>query len=605
MSWEAWFTLGVIVVTLALLATSRFGADIVVTAAVSLMVFVDLAVPGAEILSTKEAIVGMSNEGMLTVAVMYVVVCGLSETGAVQWLGRGLLGRPRSALGALARMMVPVTAISAFMNNTPLVAMFIPVINDWCKRNRISPSKLMLPLSYAAVLGGTCTLIGTSTNLVVSGMWDATGRPALGMFEIAWLGVPSAIAGILYVLFVGRSLLPDRKPVLSEREDARSYTVEMLVDEGGPLVAKTIEQAGLRGLPGLFLAEIERAGELLAAVGPERMLAGGDRLVFVGVIESVVDLRKVRGLSPVPDQVVKLNAPRPQRRLVEAVVSNSSPLAGRTVREGRFRSVYSAVVIAVARNGERIANQKIGDIELRPGDTLLLEAPQSFVEQHRNSRDFYLVSEIADSAPVRHEKAIVSLGILVGMVALATVSDLLGWPVKMIHAAVLAAGLMILTRCCSGPQARRAVDWQVLVTIAAALALGRGLEITGAASVIAERLVALASGHAWLTLAAIYFITMMFTEIITNNAAAALMFPIALAISERLGVDFKPFACTIMMAASACFSTPIGYQTNLMVMAPGGYRFSDYFRIGIPLNLLMMSVTVLLAPMIWPLTHTP
>jgi len=606
MIWEAWFLLGVLAMVLTLLIYGRGGPDIIILGGVSLLVIVDqiasIVVPGRPlmILSTKDAVAGMSNQGMLTVAVMYVVVCGLTETGAVAWIGEKFLGRPRTIFGAQLRMLLPATLLSAFMNNTPLVAMFIPVVRDWCKKCRISPSKLMIPLSYAAILGGTFTLVGTSTNLVVSGLWQATGRAPLHFFEIAWLGVPAAIIGLIYLMVAVHWLLPERKPVLSVQEDPRSYTVEMLVDAAGPLVGKTIEQAGLRNLPGLFLAEIERGESMLVAVGPQEILAGNDRLVFVGVVESVVDLQKIRGLKPATNQVTKLSEPRPNRLLVEAVVSNSSPLVGRTVKEGNFRSVYNAVVIAAARNGERLLG-KIGDIKLKIGDTLLLEAPPVFAEQQRDSRDFFLVSTIEGSHPLRHERATAALVILVGMIVLATMGERFG--LGMLHAAVIAAGAMLFTRCCTGSQARRAVDWQVLVVIAASLAMGKALETTGAAKALAHGMVAAAQGDAWLTLALVYCATMVLTELITNNAAAVLIFPLADAAATQLGADFKPFAFTVMMAASASFSTPIGYQTNLMVMGPGGYHFSDYLRIGIPLNLLMWLTTVTVAPLVWPLTR--
>jgi len=604
MSWEAWFVLVVIGVMFAFLAKGRHGPDLVIVACVSVLVIVDLVAsiisPNRKvtILSTADAVAGMSNEGMLTVAVMYVVVCGLTQSGAVASIGARLLGRPKSIVGAELRLLLPVTILSAFMNNTPLVAMFIPVVTDWAKKHRISASKLMLPLSYAAILGGTCTLIGTSTNLVVSGLWQASGREPLRFFEIAWLGIPCALVGTVYLIGAARFLLPERKPVLSLQEDPRSYTVEMLVDERGPLVGKTIEEAGLRNLPGLYLAEIERGDATLVAVSPHERLAAGDRLVLVGVVESVVDLQKIRGLKPATDQVVKLSEPRPNRLLVEAVVSNSSPLVGRTVKEGRFRSVYNAVVIAVAREGRRIKG-KIGEIRLAVGDTLLLEAPPEFAERHRDSRDFFLVSPIPGSHPLRHEKAPVALAILVGMVLLATLGEGLG--VSMFHAALIAAGLMLFTRCCTGPQARRAVDWQVLITIAASLAMGKALEKTGAAATLAHYLIAAAGSDPWWALFFLYGATMLLTELITNNAAAALVFPLAAAAAAELGADFRPFALTIMMAASASFSTPIGYQTNLMVMAPGGYRTTDYLRVGLPLNLLLWLTTAAVAPMVFPL----
>ena len=360
-------------------------------------------------------------------------------------------------------------------------------------------------------------------------------------------------------------------------------------------MGKTIEEANLRHLPGLYLAEIDRAGRVIPAVSPQEPLLGDDRLLFVGVVASVVDLQRIRGLVPAPDQVFKLSTPRSQRLLVEAVVSNASPVVGKSVREGRFRTVYNAVVIAVARGGERLAG-KIGDIVLRPGDTLLLEAPPAFATAQRNSRDFYLVSPLENSSPPRHERSLLATGILVAMVAAVAFSLL-----TMLEASLLAAGLMLVTRCVTGGVARRSVDWQVLIVIAASFGLGRALELTGAAAVIASNLVGLAGGNPLLSLAIIYAITTLFTEMITNNGAAVLMFPIALATANSLDANFTAFAIAIMMAASASFATPIGYQTNLMVYGPGGYRFTDYLKIGVPLNILLGVVTLLIAPLVWPL----
>ncbi len=609
MTWQAWTAVGIVLLLLVTLATNRFPVDVLVIGAVALMVFigeVGAALSGEpnRLLSPRHALEGMSNPGMITVAVMYVIVCGLQETGAVQWLGGRILGRSRSGLWSRIRLLAPVACISAFMNNTPLVAMYIPMLSDWCRKHRVSPSKVMLPLSYAAIFGGTLTIIGTSTNLVVVGKWAEVGlnesNGPIGFFEIGLIGLPCCAFGLLYILTLGQKLLPERVPVLDAAKDIRSYTVELEVDPSGALVGKTIEQAGLRGLPNLFLSEIERAGALLPAVAPEEKLEGGDRLFFVGMLESIVDLQKLRGLRAPDNQSHKLAAPRPQRTLIEAVVSNSCPLLGRTVREGRFRNTYGAVVLAVARNGERLQG-KIGDIELRIGDTLLLEAPSSFVEQHRNSRDFFLVSQVEGSRAVRHEKAGLSLAIMLGVIAIATIEP---FGFSMLHAAVLGAGLMVITRCCTASQARKAVDWQVATVIAASIALGKSLEVSGAAGAIGTSLVDIAGSNPWMLLFVIYYGTMLLTEIVTNNAAALLMFSVAHAASTQVGADFRPFAFGIMMAASACFSTPIGYQTNLMVMSPGGYRFSDYFRVGIPMNICMGLITCTLIPFIWPLTPT-
>jgi di/tricarboxylate transporter len=570
-----------------LLASTRIGADVILWGAVTLLVVLGIITP-------TEALAGLANEGMVTVGLLFIVAAGLRETGGMHLLTQRILGRPQSLWKAQFRLIVPIAAMSAFLNNTPLVAMLLPVVGDWARRLRLSVSKLMIPLSYATILGGTCSLIGTSTNLVVSGLLArTTDLPSLGMFDIAWVGIPCAIVGLAYLLLTSRWLLPERRPVFSVQDDAREYTVEMQVEAESPLVGQTIEQAGLRHLPGVYLMEIDRAGEVLAAVSPEERLCANDQLVFVGVVESVVDLQKMRGLAPATDQVFKLAHPRLKRRLIEAVVSDSCPLVDKTIRDGRFRNIYNAVVIAVARNGERI-HKKIGDIILRAGDTLLLEAHPSFVEQQRNSRDFFLVSQIQNSAPRRHERAWTAVAILVAMVSVVTI----GW-LSMLNAAMLAAGLMIITGCCPSAIARRSVDWQVLLVIAAAFGMEAALKKSGAASAIASTLLELAGPNPWLTLAIVYGITMLLTEVITNNAAAALMFPIAMATAASLGVHPMPFAIVLMMAASCSFSTPIGYQTNLMVYGPGGYRFSDYLRIGIPLNVLLWITSVLIIPLVW------
>jgi di/tricarboxylate transporter len=588
MTWEAWLTIIVVLLCIGLLSTNRHPPDVVMLAGLTLLLL-------AGVLTPAEALSGLANEGMVTVAVMYVVVSGLEETGGTAWVSQSLLGRPRSVVHAQVRLMAPVATLSAFLNNTPVVAMFIPAVQDWAKRHNISVSYLMLPLSYAAIAGGTCTLIGTSTNLVVNGLLlKETDAPGLGFFDIAWVGIPTLIVTIAFVALFGRRLLPERQSAISRLADAREYTVEMLVEHHSPLDGKTIEDAGLRQLPGMYLVEVDRDGHILPAVSPKTSLRGGDRLLFAGVVDSVLDLQKIRGLKPATDQVFKLHAPRHQRCLVEAVVSESFPLLGKSIREGRFRTLYQAAIIAVARNGERIQS-KIGDIVPRPGDTVLMETHPSFLERYRNSRDFLLMSRLDNSTPPRHERAWLSVLVMVGMVLLAAFDIL-----SMLESAMLSAGLMLLLRCTSASSARKAVDWQVLLVIAASFGMGIALEKTGAANAVAGGLLALAGDDPWATLALVYLATSVFTNLITNNAAAALMFPIALAAAARLDVSVLPFAIVIMKAASASFATPIGYQTNLMVMGPGGYTFSDYFRLGIPVTVLTGALTVLIAPLVWP-----
>ncbi len=585
---DAYVTLGVLALTLAALVGTRIPADVTLVGSVALLMLLG-------VLSPDQALAGWGNPALATVAVLYVVVAGLVDTGAIQAFGLRLFGRPKSVVGAQLRLMLPVTLMSAFLNNTPVVAMLVPFVEDWARRHRMSVSKLMIPLSYAAILGGTCSIIGTSTNLVMQGLvLKSTSLAPMGFFEIGAVGLPCAIIGVLFVLVTQKWLLPDRRPPLKDPTEAREYAIEMLVEKSSGLIGKTVEKAGLRNLPGVFLAEIQRADTVLPAVAPTEMLQAGDRLLFVGVVESVVDLVKMRGLVPAPEQLFELNAPRPERRLIEVVISDSSPIVGDTIREARFRTRYDAVVIAVARNGERIRG-KIGDIIVRAGDTLLIESRPSFANQHGNSRDFLLVSEVQGASVPRHERAWLSAGILALMVTAAATNVL-----SMLESALIAAALMIATRCTTTGSARTRVDWSVLVAIGASFGLGQALSASGAAEAAAHAWIGIAGPHPWLALAVVYATTMALTELITNNAAAVLVFPIAQATAETLGVSLWPFIACIMMAASASFATPIGYQTNLLVYGPGGYRFTDYLRIGLPLNFLLGAVTVMLAPQIWP-----
>lgn len=570
-------------ITLALLVRGRIANDIVMAGGIGLLVLTGSLTP-------KDAFSGLASPSIITIALLLVVSQGVIETGLIQWVGPALFGRTRSALVAQARLMIPVAAISAFINNTPLVAMCIPVVQDFSKRTKIAPGKLFIPLTYAATLGGVCSLIGTSTNLVVNEMWTKSGRESFALFDIAPVGIPVAIVGVAYILIAGRWLLPESGKVELSTSDPRSYTVEMLV-AGAPIAGKSVEGANLRGLEGLYLAEIARGDEIISPVEPTTMLAAGDRLFFVGDVASVVQLQKLRGLAPATDQVAKLGRDRFRRFLVEAVVSDSSPLLGKTLRESRFRNVYGAVVIAISRNGARIENTKLGTVVLKEGDVLLLETKEAFVNAYGASRDFLLVRRIEDSEPVRHERAPIAGLILLGVILTATFQP---FGFEMFHAALAGAGLMIATRCCTGAQARRALNVRLIFVIAGSIALGTALEKSGVAGFFAEKLVAISAGNMLATIAALYFATFILTELLSNATAAALVFPIALnaATAETGGFDPTFAAIIVMIGASASFATPIGYQTNLMVQGPGGYRFSDYMKIGIPLGLITGTVAV-------------
>ena len=596
MGWEGWLTVVVVLSVLSALVSGRASPVGILFTGLAVLITAT-AVSGTErLLAPADAVAGFGSSGLITVGLLFVVAAGLTRTGAVALIANPLIGRAGGLRSAQWRLLTPVAGLSAFLNNTPIVALFLPVVDDLARRLQLPASRLYLPLSYAAILGGTCTLIGTSTNLIVNDLLRTQNAvPGLGLFELAWVGIPVTLAGLAYLLVASPWLLPDRRDVTSDRLDPKRYTVEIEVTDDGALVGKSIEEAGLRHLPGLFLAEIERRGRIIPAVAPSEQLEGGDRLVFVGVLESVVDLHKMRGLKPATDAVEDLEEPRRERCLVEAVVSEACPVVGRSIRAGRFRERYQAAVIAVAR-GDRQLPGKIGDIVLRPGDTLLLETHPSFLERQRDARDFYLVSGVEDSAPPQHEKAWVALPILIGMVGLATTP----W-MSMLNAALLAAVALIVTRCMDLGEAIRNIDWNVLLVIGAALGIGQAMDNSGAAAAISGQVMTMTADQPMLTLAAIYLLTLVATELITNNAAAVLIFPVAMAAADALGVSATPFVIAIMIAASAAFATPIGYQTNLMVFGPGAYRFTDYLRFGLPLNLIVMTLALLIIPRVWPL----
>ncbi len=600
-TWESWLTLAVACILLVSLALRVAATDLLAVACLGILVFAQ-NVSGTALLPTPaEAVAGFGNEGLITIALLFAVVAGLEFTGGTELVTSRLLSRAKSLRTAQARLLLPVAGISGFLNNTPVVAALLPIVDDLGKRISQSTSRLYLPMSYAAILGGMCTIMGTSTNLIVQKMYDAQFNVQLDFFAPAWVGLPAAIIGLLYIILATPKLLAERKPAVSASDDPQQYTVEMQVDPDGPLVGVTIEKAGLRHLPGLYIAEIQREDDTITAAKPNEKLQAGDALILVGALDSVVDLRKIRGLIAPDDQARKLQIPAWRRTLVEAVVSSRCSLLGKTIREGRFRSHYNAAVVAVARGGKRLAG-KIGDVRLETGDVLLLEASPSFQHRQRELRDFYLVSAVEKGTIRRHERAPVSLTILILMVLCAALKFL-----TILTAALLAAVAMIGLRCCTTVEARRSVDWSILIVIGAAIGIGTAMDTSGSAKAIANGLLSLANENRMLTLAAIYLATMLCTELITNTAAAILMFKIAIKAAAALpdangaiGVSETPFVIAVMIAASASFLTPFGYQTNLMVYGVGGYRVSDYVKFGLPLSLIVFAVSMVVIPYVWP-----
>lgn len=569
------------------LVFSRMPVDAVIVAGVVLLTC--LPVPGEEVwkigvLSPLEAVSGFSNTGLITIAALFVVVTGLQATGAIDSLGSLFLRRPRTLSGAIINVFLPVAALSAFLNNTPVVAMLVPAVSDWAKRIRQEPSKLLIPLSYSAILGGTCSMIGTSTNLIVSGMAEEQGllTAPLGIFAISKIGFPVALVGCLALVLLAPRMLPARRSASAALRDSLEYTVEMQVNEGSALNGKQV--GDLNFPPGCYLIEIERGGELIVAVGPGQRIQTGDRLVFAGEVEAIRDLMKERGLALATDQVFKLDSPRHERLLFEAVVGPASPLKGFTLRESQFRNRYSGVVVAIARGSERIRGD-IGSAKLLPGDVLLVEAPSSF--EGRNGNDFILIKPLVESNIRNYQRAPLSIFILIMLVLLAASGTY-----SMFHASVLAALAMVATRCCNVQQARASIDWSVLIVIAGALSIGTAIQKTGIDLMIAHSFLSMGAGIPWLSLACLYIATSFLTELVTNNAAVAIIFPISVATANQLGVPVEPFLFSLMMAGSASFATPFGYQTNLLVYGPGGYRFQDFLKIGVLMNIIVGAVTI-------------
>ena len=582
--WQPWLV-GAVLVTAVILMVRGRAPDIALLCGLVVVML-------AGVIDAGTAIRGFGNEGLLTVAALFVVAAGMQNTGTIRWLASLLLRSGSGIRSTLANLCIPTAFVSAFLNNTPIVAVLTPATIDFAKRQRYSPSKLLMPLCFATTLGGTLTLIGTSTNLVVAGLVESAintagpnklnGLHPIGFFEITRIGLPLAIIGVAYLIFAAPKILPQRIPVIEPLSDPRQYTARLEVAAGGPLDGRTIAEAKLRRLDGLFLVEIQRTGDSISAPGPDQRLRGNDTLVFAGAVEQIVALRSTPGLNPDGEKKTSTNSRG--RLMIEAVISNSFPGLKSSIREFGFRARYDAAVIAVARNGERVTG-RIGDIVLQVGDTLLLEANESFLARNRSSRDFFLVSGLP-SSDLRPQRAILALSILIAMIGAATYSG------NMLAPSLAAAVAMVVCGCLRAADARASIDISILLVIGAGLGLSNAAEASGLGASLGQFILGLGAGSVLASLAAVYLVTVILTNLISNAAAAAIVFPLALATATQAHTDPMPFVLAVLFAASAAFATPIGYQTNLMIYGPGGYRFSDFVRFGLPLNIIAFIITI-------------
>lgn len=591
MSAEGILTLIVVLAMMGALMADLMETDVIVFSALGVLLI-------SGVLTPKEAFEGFSNKGMLTIAVLFIVAYAAQVSGMMDTIFDRAMGKGDGLRRSLFKMMVPLMGVSAFINNTPLVAMFTPYVRDWALKHNHPPSKFLIPLTYAISFGGLFTLIGTSTNLVVNGLLQQSAHVSLGMFELAWVGVPCGLAATTFMVGYGYRLLPNNRDLTEEFPTVgREYLLEMKVQPSSTLVGRSVEQAGLRNLENLFLVEIVRNGSSVVPVKPSDIIEAADRLVFTGLIGAIVQLQKIPGLVPFHETDFYCEMRKSgEGRIIEAVVSPSSPMLGKTIKEGNFRSRYDAAVLAVHRHGERILS-KIGKIVLKPGDTLLLLAGDNFLKIWNQSRDFYLISKISHVRVLDRKRSLITLIALFGMVSLSALGIM-----DIFVGAVMATILLLVTRCLTAVEARRALELNVLIVIAASFGISRAIEKTGVATFFAEKIVA--GLNPWgpvAVLAAIFLVTTIITEGITNNAAAALVFPIAMAAAAKLQMDPKPFAVAVAVAASASFVTTIGYQTNMMVSGPGRYKAVDFIRVGVPVKVIYATVAIPAIVLFWRL----
>jgi di/tricarboxylate transporter len=575
-------TLAVVAVSLLLLVRDTLPPPVVLLGGT-----ITLVVTG--VLDGEQAFAGFANPAPITVAALYVLARAVEVTGALDPLLSRMLGsgeNGRSTRGLLARLLIPVAGASAFLNNTPIVAMTAPQVASWSEQRGRSAAPLLMPLSFAAILGGVVTSIGTSTNLVISGLLVDRGQPPLGLFEMSRVGLPVALGGVALLVLLAPVLLRARPSGIDLKEQVREFSVDMRVVDDGPLVGLSVEEAGLRQLQGVFLVRVERTGHVIAPVGPGEVLSAGDVLSFVGNVDLIVDLQRIRGLASTEEHHL-YGIDETRQAFFEVVLGSASELAGSTLKETGFRSRYDAAVLAVHRAGQRV-EAKLGDLQLRAGDTLLLLADVSFREKWRESGDFLVVARIGGTSPARTRKAPLVLA-LTGLLVVVAGSGML----DILDAALLTTIALVATGVLTLREARDAVDLDVIIVIGAAFGLGAAMESSGLAAEAADLLLAAFGPFGSIgALLGIVVSTIVLTEMITNNAAAVLMFPIAFTAASSVGADPRSYAIAVAVAASASFLTPIGYQTNTIVYGLGGYRFGDYPRLGFPLTALVLVVTV-------------
>lgn len=596
MTWEIAFVFFLLLVTLVSFVWEKIPPDLT-----ALALFVVLIFSG--ILDARGAFTVFSNPAPLTVAAMFVLSAALVKSGAINRISTLVehsAGWPYGLV--IVGLVLVVGGASAFINNTPVVVVFLPVVLSLARRMQLAPSKLLIPLSYAAVLGGTCTLIGTSTNLVVNGILINKDVKPFSMFELAWLGVPSLVLGALYLAIVGQRVLPVREMLTSilSDEERREYLTEAYVQPDSPVLGRTLSEAGLTPARGVRVVEIVRDGVALSFDAKTVRLKAGDRLILSCRLRGIAHTRVTQGVDLAAELDLGLEQiAAHEGSLVEAVVTPQASIIGHTVREVNFRQRFRMVVLALHRKGRNVRDQ-LESLPIQPGDVLLMMGTDQAIDGLRNNEDLILFDRERVPAKPRYGRVAMVTGVIAVVVALAALETI---PIEV--GALAGCVILCLCRCLKTSDAYGAIEWNILFLIYGMLGMGLALESSGAAAWLAGAItqgvqhLAPPAAQALVMLGAFYLVTTVLTEILSNNAVAALMAPIALQTAEQMGVDSRPFIIAITFAASAAFATPIGYQTNTYVYGVGGYRFTDFMKIGIPLNAACFLIAMIVIPQVW------
>ena len=586
-SLDAWITIVTVLGMFSILLFTKLRSDIVFLGAIGV-----LYVTG--VLDTKEAFSGFSGTSVITVGVLFVVVAGLMHTGVLQCIVKLLLGTPNSYSKAVTRLMLPVAVLSSFLSNTTVVALFVNIVKIWSKKLGISPSKLLIPLSYASGMGGVCTLIGTPPNLIISGLYEEQTGTAMNILTTTIPGLFCLAIGVLSVIAM-RKLLPDRKAPESEFESTGEYTVELQVPSDNKHIGQTLGEAGLYHVKGGSLIEQYHFDNMPSPISEDEPIMGGDHLVYAGQIDELIDLAWSHGLVSANHHVFSLDEIDKKRKLRTAYVTFGSNLIGTRMADNGFGEKNDIIIVAISRHGHRI-KEVPRQVVLQAGDTLLLLLPphmnMSALEKDPNLHFFD-----SEDVPNIGTGTIVSTVIMIAMVALSALGVL-----PLLHCAFLAAAAMLICRCCNVEQAMRAINWEILMVFAGSAVLGVAIQKTGIAEWLANGILDVCGTNPLVVMTAVCFVGTFITEFISNTAAGAMFFPIMYEAAEKLGYDPFPFLVALMVSVSSSFATPIGSPTHMLVYGPGGYRFSDFMRIGLLMNIIILAANILIVNIVYPLT---